>query len=312
MSHQGAGAPEPSEGAQHDALARLGLTPGLRLMVISALCFSVMSVLVKLAGRTLDSPVIVLARAGVALVLSWWGLRRLGISPWQAPRKDLLILRGVLGFLGLSCFFYALTHLPLGDATVIMYINPMFVALLAAVVLRERVGGVEIGAVLVSLVGVVLVARPTALFGARVEPLDMVAVGVAFLAACFSAGAYTTVRALGGKAEPLVVVFYFPLIATPAALPYAWSSLRWPTPLEWALLIGVGVFTQLAQIAMTRGLALERASRATSITYLQIVFAYIWGIFVFGEVPSWWSALGAALIIGSALAVVRSRASAEA
>lgn len=298
--------------AQDDALARLGLTPGLRLMVISALCFSVMSVLVKLAGRTLDSPVIVLARAAVALILSWAGLRRLGISPWSAPRRDLLILRGVLGFLGLSCFFYALTHLPLGDATVIMYINPMFVALLAAVVLRERVGAVEIGAVLVSLAGVVLVARPTLLFGARGgAPLDMVAVGVAFLAACFSAGAYTTVRALGGKVDPLVVVFYFPLIATPAALPYAWPSLRWPTLYEWALLIGVGVFTQLAQIAMTRGLALERASRATSITYLQIVFAYCWGIVIFGEVPSWWSALGAALIMGSALAVVRSRSSAS-
>jgi drug/metabolite transporter (DMT)-like permease len=79
----------------------------------------------------------------------------------------------------------------------------------------------------------------------------------------------------------------------------------WPTPLEWIVLLGVGVSTQLGQIAITRGLHLERAGRAAAVGYLQILFAAVWGALVFAEYPDLATLLGAAFIIGGTLALAR-------
>ena len=277
---------------------------GLRYMIMSAVCFSVMSMLVKLGGQSMHTMQLVLARCVVALVMSYVSLRRQRLDPWGPPEhRRLLVARGVLGFIGLCCFYYALTHMPLGDVTVIQYTNPALTALIASAWLGERVGRQHALGVLVCLVGVVWVARPPALFGGP-WAFEGLALGAACAGALVSSVAYTTVRALSGKAPPMVVVFYFPLVATPAAIALSAPYLSWPTPREWLILLGVGVSTQVAQVFMTQGLHLERAGRAMAVTYMQIVFAFAWGVALFGEVPSWMSVLGAALIlVGSAVAV---------
>lgn len=289
----------------------LGVSRGLWYMLGSALFFSLMSLMVKAAGQRLPSSEIVLARAGVALVLSYVLLRRRGIPVLGGDAKHLLLLRGLLGFGGLTCFFYALTRLPLADASVIIYMNPLFVAVFAAAFLKERIGWAEFGALLVSLCGVVLIAQPSVLFGGDAR-LDMVAVAVAVVGAVFAGAAYTTVRALRGREDPLVVIFYFPLIATPLALPVAWPELLMPTPWEWLLLLGVGATTQIAQVFLTRGLYLEPAGRAMSVSYVQIVFAFLWGALLFEELPTTLSVVGVCLILGSSFAVSRIRAGAQA
>ncbi|HEU0054714.1 MAG TPA: EamA family transporter, partial [Longimicrobium sp.] len=83
-----------------------------------------------------------------------------------------------------------------------------------------------------------------------------------------------------------------------------------PTPKEWAVLLGVGISTQLGQVAITRGLHLERAGRATATGYLQIVFAALWGALFFSELPDMGTVIGAALIVGSTLLLARRPASA--
>lgn len=283
-----------------------GVSLGLRYMLASAFFFSMMSVLVKFAGRTMHSQQIVLARAVVALVLSYAAIRKLGISPWgDVEVRKLLIIRGVLGFVGLTCFFYAITHLPLGDSTVIQYTNPIFTALIAGIFLKERLRRIELLGAMGSIVGVALIARPSFIFG--VQSLNPYAVGAALCGAVVSAFAYTTVRALSGRAHAMVVVFYFPLIATPLAIPTAWPVLSWPSPLEWLLLLGVGVLTQIAQVFMTRGLHLEKAGRAMSVTYSQIVFAFVWGMLFFNEIPSVLSIVGAVIIMTCSTIIMRQR-----
>ena len=65
--------------------------------------------------------------------------------------------------------------------------------------------------------------------------------------------------------------------------------------------------TQIAQVFMTRGLHLEEASRATMMTYLQVVFAFVWGVLFFGEVPTLLSGVGSLLILCGALLIVIKR-----
>lgn len=290
--------------AMAPAGSRWKLTPGMRYMVAGAFFFSIMSLLVKIAGQRLSSQEVVLARSVVTLSLSAWAVRRAGVSPWGHQRGK-LVFRGVAGFLALSCFYHTITHLPLADATVIQYTNPVYAGLLAVPLLGERLRRREVLSVLGSLVGVVLVTRPTFLFGGSAHALPPLTVAIGLLGAMCSAAAYITVRKLGATEHPAVIVAYFSFISMVASMPFAAMGAVWPTPLEWLVLLGVGVSTQLGQIAITHGLRMERAGTATATAYLQIVFAATLGVLFFGEIPDAGTLFGAAMIVGSTLALAR-------
>jgi len=280
------------------------LPRGLRYMAVGAFFFSIMSLLVKVAGQRLPSQEMVLARSATMLGLSWIGLRRAGLS-WRgdAEHRPLLVIRGIFGFAALSCFYYSIVRLPLGDSNVIQYTNPAFTAVLATWVLRERLRVREATAVLISLAGVALIARPSFLFGSA-GALDPLVVGVALLGALCSASAYVTVRRLGGE-DALVIIFYFSLVSVVGAIPAGWSAMLWPSAREWLLLLAIGATTQVAQLYMTRGLQLERAGRATAVGYLQVVFASFWGALFFGEIPGLLTLAGFGLVIVATLSLAR-------
>jgi drug/metabolite transporter (DMT)-like permease len=279
---------------------------GLLYMVGAAFFFSLMSLFVKLVGQRLPSQEIVLVRSIITLIYSYLAVRWARESLW-GQRRGLLFLRGLLGFGGLSCFYFALTKLPLADATVIFYSNPVLTALFAAVFLDERLGPTEIAGALVSFAGITLIARPSFLFGDAASGLNLVYVGVAFAGALCAAGAYAVVRTLRDTEHPLVIVFYFPLVATIGSVPTAgFTDMQWPTLYEWVLLIGgVGLTAQIAQVLLTNGLHKERAGRAMAMTYLQIVFAAVWGMLFFQEFPDLLSILGALAVIGGTIIVAR-------
>ena len=273
-------------------------------MLVALLFFSAMSVFAKFAGARLPTMELVLARVVVTMVMSLWVIWQLGLSPWGNNRK-LLLARGFCGFMGLSCYFYAISHLPLADATVIQFCNPMLTAVIAAVVLGERLRAIDIAATVASVVGIVLVAQPTFLFESA-RSLDPFAVGVAITGALFSAFAYVIIRQLGKTEHHIIIVFYFPLITGPLALPaLAVEGIVMPRGVEWLLLLGIGVTAQLGQIYMTKGFKLEEAGRASAVTYLQIVLAYVWGVLLFGEYPNMLSIGGAVLVVFGVVSVVR-------
>jgi len=275
-------------------------------MAAGALAFSVMSLLVKVAGQTLPTMEIVWVRGAVTLGLSWVALRRRSEPLW-GREPGLLVLRGVLGFIALTAFYFAVVRLPLAEVTVIHYTNPVFTALAAALFLSERIRLVEVLLAFLSLAGVALVARPRFLFGGELPALDPLGAAAALAGAVFSAFAYVTVRRASRRNDPLVIVWYFAVVTTLGSLPFAAPVWRWPTAAEWGVLLGVGLATQAGQVAITRGLELERAGRAMTVGYLQIVFAAVWGALFFGELPDRWSVAGGLVIVGSTFLLTRTR-----
>jgi drug/metabolite transporter (DMT)-like permease len=195
-------------------------------------------------------------------------------------------------------------HLPLGSTTTLHFTNPVFGALLAALVLGEGLRGREIFLVLLSLAGVVLVARPEFLFGGG-GSLPMVWVGVALMGAILSAGAYVITKRLTQTNDPLVIVFYFAVITVVGSIPFNLTSFVRPAGWEWPLLLGVGLATLGGQVLLTLALQAERATRVMAVGYLQIVFAAILGVILFAEIPDLWAAVGATVIIGSTFAMGR-------
>jgi drug/metabolite transporter (DMT)-like permease len=282
-----------------------------RYMLQSAFAFSVMTLLVKLVGRRLPSQELVTARAVVTFVLSYVALRRANV-PLLGSRRPLLWLRGLCGFFGLSCVYYAVTHMPLAEATVLQYLHPAFTALLAAIVLREQVQRATVISIALSMTGLLVIARPVSLLHSGLGALDSTAILAAVGGALFSACAYVIVRKLGEREHPLVIVFYFPLVALPVSIPAMWTHAVWPVGWEWLLLLLVGITTQIGQVAVTRGLQLDAAGRAASYSYMQVLFAAGWGILFFGEIPAAATVMGACLIFVGALISVRASRQAQA
>jgi drug/metabolite transporter (DMT)-like permease len=280
-------------------------------MLLSAFSFSLMTMFVKLGAKRLPWQELVVARAAVTIVLSYAWLRWLKIPAFGVHRK-LLVMRGTFGFLGLSAVYYAVTHLPLAEATVIQYLYPPLTATLASLFLREPFERSVLVSMALGLVGLLLIAQPPVLFGGLAldvaAPLDMAGLVAAVLGAVFSACAYVTVRTLGQGEHPLVIVFYFPLVALPASLATMGSHGVWPKGIEWCWLVLLGVSTQIGQVAVTRGFASGAAGRMAAYSYVQVVFAGLWGVLLFDERPTPLSLLGALLIIAGALLNVRAKA----
>lgn len=275
--------------------------PGLKAMAVSAFFFALMAALAKVAGGSVPLFEIVFARSLVVTVLSGRGLVRAGRG-FRGREPRILVLRGILGFGALSCFYFAVVHLPLADATVIHFMNPVFTAFIASVVLREHLGLKEAALVLASLGGVFLVSRPAFLFGGGGLPPVPVMVGLC--GALLSASAYVTVRRLRGE-PPMLIVFYFAAVCTLLSLPMVLRDPTVPEPGMLLVLLGVGLATHLGQVWVTWGLRLERAGRASAVGYLQIVFAAGWGWLFFRELPDVWTWVGAAVIVASTLALFR-------
>ena len=273
-------------------------------MLLSAFAFSLMTLFVKLAGQSLPTQEIVTARALLTLVFTLVALRRARIAP-LGSKRPLLWLRGAIGFLALSCVYYAVTHLPLAEATVLQYLHPPLTAALAAWLLRERLDRTVFISLGLGVVGVLLVSQPSALFGLGSQTLPVWGVAAAIGGAVLSSCAYVIVRKLGASEDPLVIVLYFPLVALPASVPALIDHAVMPQGLEWLWLLLVGISTQVGQVSITRALTLDAASRTAAYAYVQVPLAALWGALFFDAWPNLYSALGAVLILGGALMNLR-------
>ena len=265
-------------------------------MLISALAFALMSALVKEAGQ-LGIPLlqIIFVRAVISVVLSLADILQAGVHP-LGHRRVLLFGRGLSGFLALTGVFYALLHLSMAQATLLQYLHPVFTAVLAFVFLAERPTAATLACIALSLLGLLCMLAPYWESGVQ-APASLWPIIVGLGGALGSGIAYTLVRKLVATEHPSVIVLYFPLVCVPGTLLLGGADFVWPTATGWWVLLGVGCFTQIGQLALTKAMQRDAASRVTSLSYVQIIFAAVLGWWVFGEVPTHAILLGGGLIL---------------
>lgn len=266
------------------------------------------------SGPPLSALQILFARQSITSLgcLLWMYFRSVPSAPFGAPGIRLLLAaRGVSGFFGVFGIYYSLGYLGLSDATVITFLSPVVATYACSVIpaLREPFSRAELGAGVVSLLGVVMIARPG---GGGGEPgvtprQRAIAVGVALFGVLGAASAYTTIRWIGKRAHPLVSVFYFSAWCTVVSfvglmvLPGV-GGVMWPQGrVQWGLLGGIGVTGFVMQFLLTSGLQREKAGRGTNMLYTQMLFALMWEKLVWGTTPVPWSWAGSVLILGSAV-----------
>lgn len=278
----------------------MGLTTGVRYMLLSALGFALMAACVKSAA-TRGIPVleIVAFRAIVSLALSYLDIKRKRLSVW-GNNKPLLIARGTVGALALMCVFYAVSTLSLAEATVLQYTYPAFTALIALWFLKERIQFATLLCIGMSIAGVIAMMQPNLRDGIVIDA-SALSIAAALLGALGSAVAYVIVRHLSRTEDSSVIIFYFPLIAFPLSVVLLRDNFVIPNLEALVLLILVGIFTQIGQIGLTKAMAVEKAGKAAAYAYVQVVFSAILGWALFAEVPTLWTAVGGLFIISGAL-----------
>lgn len=264
------------------------MSKGVGYMLISTFAFSLMQLCVKFLPH-LPTHELILFRSIISLVLSLGFLIPRRISPWGNNRK-LLVLRGVFGMMALSLFFVTLQELPLASAVTIQYLSPIFTSIFAIFLLGERMRPRKWVFISIAFAGVVLLKG----FDERVSTVYFL---LGILSALFAGGAYNCIRLLRNIDHPVVVVFYFPLIATPVMAVF--SLFNWVTPqdMDWVWLLLLGIFTQVGQVYMTKALQAENANIVTSMKYLGALYALLYGYFLFDETYAMMSLIGIGMVL---------------
>lgn len=234
---------------------------------------------------------LILFRSLISLVMSYSFIVRKGLNPW-GNNKKLLIRRGIYGTIGLSLLFLSIQKLPLASAATLSYLSPIFTAIFAIFLLKERILPLQWVCFLVAFAGVVFIKG----FDTDVEGIYVLA---AVVGAAFAGLAYNTVRQLKSSDHPVVVVFYFPLVAIPVMA--VWSAFNWVMPVgwDWLILIGIGCLTQVGQVLMSHALQMSKAGPITSIKFLGVINALIFSIFLFRESYTFIQILGMVVIAGA-------------
>jgi S-adenosylmethionine uptake transporter len=271
-------------------------------MLAAGAAVSLMGVLVKLGAAHFTAAELAFWRGIVQMAVSYAVLRHAGLSI-RTARFGMHVHRGIAGFVSLFMFFYSLTVLTVATAMTLNYTSPLFLAILLAVLARERPGAKLVATVLLGFAGALLVLRPTL----HAEQLYGGLIGLA--SGAISAVAYWNVRELVQADEPEGrVVFYFAMFVS-------LGSFVWMVPQEWHavtlenawLLVGVGVTGTLGQLAMTRAYGKGKTLVTAALSYSGIVFSSIIGIAFLGDTVGWASWLGMALIVAAGTIAVQLR-----
>ena len=260
---------------------------GVKYMLLATLAFSMMQVGVKYL-KHIPFYELILFRSLISLVLSYGYIRKAKLAPLGHNRK-VLLQRGIYGTIALCLLFLTIQKLPLASAATLAYLSPVFTAILAIFILKEEVKPVQWLFFASAFGGVVLIKG----FDGNV---DLFYVLLAILGAFFAGLAYNMVRKLKDSDHPIVVIFYFPLVATPVMA--IWSVTNWVAPQgwDWAVILAIGILTQVGQVYLTKALQAEKAASITSIKFLGTVNALLFSVFLFEESYTMWNLLGIFLV----------------
>jgi len=268
----------------------------IKYMLLAGLFFALMNVCVKYVSH-IPTVEVVFFRSVFSLVASYVILKRDNI-PVFGTNKPLLILRGVAGCIGLVGSFYTLQHIPLASAVTINYLSPFFTAILGIFIVKQPVKPIRYLYFGLAIAGVIMLKG----FDPRISTLDLI---IGLTAALFAGLAYNIISKLKTSEHPLVIIFYFPLITLPFVGVYTLMHWENPQGWDWAVLLLIGIFTQIAQYYMTLSYQRANLAKVASLNYLGVIYALVFGYFLFQETFSEYALLGIAVILTAVILNIR-------
>ena len=265
---------------------------GILFILLAAFFFACMSACVRLAG---DVPTIQKSffRNAVAFCIAAVLLIRegKGFAPQHKSSWPLLLGRSFFGTIGILANFYAVGHLMLSDASMLNKMSPFFAVIASYFLLKEKLSPTQIFTLVGAFAGALFIIKPS--FNNLALAPSLIGLMSGFCAGI----AYTMVRMLGQRGErSSVIVFIFSGFSSLVALPTVLFHYTPMTPLQWAALLGAGLFAAGGQFSVTAAYCNAPAREISVYDYSQVIFSAFLGFFLFGDVPDGYSFLGYLLI----------------
>ncbi len=271
-------------------------------MLASTLVFAGMAVAIRLAAEQLHAFEIAFFRNLFGLLFALPLLRRAGWRGLRSNRMGLYFVRCLIGLGAMLSGFWALVHLPLGQAIALSYATPLFVTIGAVLVLGEVVRARRWTAVAIGFVGVLIIVRPGI---SEVSPAALVALGSAALAA----SAAITIKFLSRTEPAEAIVIWMVLIMTPLSLLPALPVWAWPQGWQvWLWLVLTGLLGTAGHLLLTEAYKRGDVSALTPINFVQLPVVALLAWVLFDEGISRYTVIGAGVIFASTFYIVRREA----
>ena len=275
---------------------------GVFLKLSSVVLLSCLAACVKYLGSGVPTGQIIFVRGLISMaVLGFIAWHFHGFAILRTDRLRSHAVRSLAGTASMFCWFTALTLIPLADFTAISFTAPMFLTLLAMLLLGERIHVYRWTALAIGFVGVLITIGPHLTLGGH-----SVGVLVAFGAAVFSALAITTLRSMSGAGgeHPLAITFYFSLTTVICSALTAIGGWPMPTAEQWLFIVVSALFGVSGQLLMTMSYRYAEASTLAPLDYTNLLLAVALGYYFFAEVPHWSMWIGAPLVIAAGLIIL--------
>ncbi|KAK2820403.1 hypothetical protein Q5P01_023362 [Channa striata] len=303
----GGGEPASPEGSARPGAEKPKSCPGLGLFFafLSTVFFSIMAVLVKsIQGIHAIEISAIRCFFQMLFVVPLLIYHKTG---FLGPRdkRIYLVLRGFIGGNAMILLFYSVQQMPIADATVIMFSNPVFTSLLAWIFLKERCTIWDCVFTVFTLTGVILIARPPFLFGDNIGGIEsnytnhIKGTFAAFAGAIAAACTFVILRKMGKSVHYCLSVWYYAVIGLIECIIVVSVLGEWKLPFcgrdRWMLVL-IAVLGIAGQTFLTKALQIEKAGPVALMRTVDVLLAFTFQFFFFNRAPTWWS-LGGALCV---------------
>lgn len=267
-------------------------------MLISALSYSIMQFCVKL---TPNIPIMekILIRNLFSMIIAFIIIKKKKLSLFgKRKNQKYLFGRTLGGYLGMNLFFIGTMQVTLSSAAIINKLSPFVVMILAYYFLKEKITKYHIVALALALLGSWLVIKPQ--FNSSMMPILIL-----LISAVLSGIAFTSLRALGDKENEYTIIFHYSFISVAISIPFLFFNFVISDFKSTLILLSVGIFAAIGQIALTYAYKLAPASEVSIYDYSNIIFSTLLGYFFLQEKPDWLEIAGIIIIIASSIIVYR-------
>ena len=267
-------------------------------MLISVTFFSLMDVLVKVTGEYALGEILFF-RSLFGLIPIFFLIPKNRLKNFYKTQKiSLHFYRSLFGTIAMAAIFIALRNLELAETVAMTFAGPIFVTLFSIFFLSEKVRLTRWSAVVIGFIGVIFISRP-GFETANIFYIFPIIFCLGFAAVCI------LIRKLTLYGESVwLIAFYFTLVSGLgglATLPFGGWLI--PTKIDFILLVLIGIFGSVANLLLTQSYKLAEVSLTTPLKYLALVYAIAFGFFIFQEIPSSYTILGATLVVISSLVI---------
>jgi drug/metabolite transporter (DMT)-like permease len=267
---------------------------GALWLVSGGFIFTSTSAMIRLLSTQIESVQTAFFRAVISVILLLPMIAAGRVKPWHSKRIAGHFWRTAMGTASMVLGFYAVSMLPLADATAIAFSQPLFSVVVAALIVGEKVRWRRWSATIIGFAGVLIMVRPgegSLQLGALVALANAAAVAVSIL----------LVKRLSDSETPLMILTQFAIFSTILLTVPAILVWRWPDLWGWVLAFGIALSATVGQYFWVQAFKSGEMSAVAPFEYMRLPFAVFVGWLIWGEMPVIWTYVGASIVIGSAL-----------